>query len=236
MNEILLSITNRDTGFVSPGLKVVGGFVPGIETDSEYELRNLLGLRESDHEFCLKGVLMAIESYPEVRAAFGEKFRTYDLARLTRQSPTYNNGHIGPDRHGPATVIRVPEEWPTYFNITLKYNRPGIGIIAGGSRQEEVHVRQLSDGALEVEWPAWTGISGKIWASDAFESGFVFSIEHEPASYPYKKTAEELEKSSALRDQLQRHGLTIPFYYAHNEVEKVAVAALALGLSNTSVY
>lgn len=61
-------------------------------------------------------------------------------------------------------------------------------------------------------------------------------IVYEPISFPYARLAEALEGSAEFRQLISKTDLVIPFYYTYDPVEKVAVAALALGRANKAVY
>lgn len=237
MHEIIISLTNRSTGFFAPGLDIPDTVLqkqkPSAEAD---EVRSLLKLNQNDHPYYLKGILAAIFAYPEVHEGFDEKVRSYDISKTTRQPVTFIKGFLGSDRNGPPTVLVNPEKWPVFFSLSLKYKQDGYGQLEGGNTSEAIPVRKLNDGGLEVEWPTWSGVSGKVWPDSPFGPGFEFGIMFEPVSYPYKLVAELLRSSSANRKLVQKAGLTVPFFYAETAMEQVAVSALALGLNNATVY
>lgn len=168
MNEILLSVTNRATGFADPGLLMPEyttghkSFTPDSSTPELESIRSLMKLDPNQPDYFTKGILLAVEAYPEVKAGFDETGRSYDLKRLTRAEPSYTRCYLAQNRFSAAVIARHPDEWPVDLTITIAYIRSGVAGIRCGANFAEVHATYISDGRLEMEWPSWTGISGTL--------------------------------------------------------------------------
>jgi len=237
MNEILLSLANRSTGFIAPGLRgiaPVGG--AWTQTPEEAAARELLRLRAQDDEFYLKGLLLTVEAFPEIADLFGEVTRSYNLYDMPRTPASVHNATLVPSPDGQASVVRLTAEFPTFFDIVVDWHSAGILSITGGAHTDLVRYKTTDDGRLVFAWPAWTGITGLLAPFASVVDGYQAIISHTPIGYPHEIVRDQIANSTELRTLIRNKGLTSAFFYAGDSAEAVAVAALALGLHNHTVY
>lgn len=235
MNEILTSLANRSEGFENPCLVTGQNFTPWAGDSAYNNIREILRLRDFDSDYALIGLLSTIEAYPEVRLAFGESVRTYDPAGVAPYAYQVTNGVLMADQNGPARVTRHESEWPPAHEIHFVNKGGNRGLVYTDSRQETVPVSTFEN-FIHPIWPSWTGVNGKLEAQVANWDDYHAIIRHNPVNFPHSSIVGQLEASADLRTLLSRQGLEIPYYYAGSDAEKVAVAALAYGLSNKRVY
>jgi hypothetical protein len=236
VNAILLSLTNRDTGYVSNELQIFQDFQPSVESNDEKTVRELLGLKDETTDYFVKGALGSVEAFSAVRERFDEEGRTYDLARLQRPPESLSGGILVPDSMGFPQIIRHPVEWPAAQSMEFTWLDARTLKLEIGGRTYYAPYHQDPDGIYTVSWPAVSGIRGRLQPDAVIETGYTFTVSHEPLSYPFGIVATRLKNSVACLNLLQTQGLTKAWYAADSDAERVAVGLLALGLSNKSIY
>lgn len=233
INRALHSISNRAGGFIEKFFPDNPSFHPSSETPDTLALRRLLGVDRAGDDYHLVAVLAAIEAYPEIQQQFDDRQRTYRLETYAKPAPQVGGGVFVPDAAGPAQIKLMATEVPVPEVLTLTYRQASLATLVYGQRRETVRVGQ-SGGTIYPEWPADLGISGGVtltWEADA-----QLVVRAVPARFPFAVLAEELKRSGALRGLLVRQQLVEHFHLAPDPVKKVALAALALGLSNPAAY
>ena len=234
-DAILLSITNRNTGFLSSAFQTLPEFTPSTPTSEETELREVLGLHAGWSDYAVKCALGVIDAHPLIRAQFEEPARTYSPSQFTRLPDSFSGGSLVGSPSGPAKLAREPVEWPVNPLMTFSWLDSSHASMVVG---DQTHVVSwYADGELiAVDWPAASGISGRLNPSAPVIEGYTFSVRHEPVSCPFSAVRAALENSAAARALLGRTGLARAWFAADSDAERMAVACLALGRSNKAVY
>jgi len=235
-NSILLAVTNRDTGFLSPELQIFQSFKPSRESKDEKGVRELLGLKDTTTDYFVKGVLGTVDAFPAVRTRFNESERSYDMTRLIRATDVITGGKLVPDTDGFPQVLRNPSEWPAVQTMVFQYLDSTTLSLDIGSVRHYAKYFPDTTGTLVVDWPAVSGVRGNLLPDAAIEAGYELVIDHEPVRYPHNLVKTKLENSTCFLNIIKNQGLNKAWYASDSAAEQVAVAALALGLSNKAVY
>lgn len=238
MNEIIKSVCNRITGFLSPVFVFPEPFVPAEESESETRLREILGVSNTDSDYEVFGILQAIYSFPEYADLFNETNTTCVLSDYERPPAKLNGGTLVGDQNGPAHIEREAAEWPIQKRFTIDYVTDNLLRTNHGITKIEFEVREL-DGLLHINWPETLGVQGdvEVIGTNPFQSGFQLQVIQNPIRFPYDLIYDRLRKSTGFMSEiLLSQNLVDPFYYAQSPMEGVAVAATALGLNNQAVY
>ena len=234
-NAILLSTTNRNTRFLSPAFQATGTFRQALCTAEEREVRRLLDLNATWSDYAVKCVLGVIDAYPLIRARFEEPSRNYRATQLARMPDVLTGGTLENSPQGPAKLARHPVEWPVNPVISLTWLSASHLTLAFGNTTQALP--WYMDGTrLALDWPEESGVSGRVNPATPVVDGWTMTITHEPVSCPFAALASVLDTSNATRILLNRRGLTKAWFASDTDAERVAVVALALGLSNKEVY
>lgn len=233
-NAILLSLTNRRTGFLSPAFQNLPDFTPAAESPEEKEVRDILDLRPGDSDYAVKGLLGTVDAFPSIRARFGETERSWRPSDFSRLDDNITGASLVADPVKLPTIARVPMNWPVDTRMRIYGDLSEARMtIDGHSYVTSCH----TDGRLlAVDWPDASGISGRIHLLDESATSYDIQIDHEPVAYPFDSIVRALEASAAARRLLIGQGLNKAWYASDSAAEKVAIMALALGLSNRTVY
>lgn len=233
INRTLHAITNRAGGFMTASLRAEPAFHPSTETPTTQRLRALLGVDRTEDDYHVFAILTAIEACPDIRAAFRDPVRSYAPHDYRPANPVYSGGTPVADAAGDPQCRLKANETPVPTGFFLQFTDPGCGTVRYGRRTTVVPVT-ISEGRVYPQWPEFMGFSGGVQMS--WEPGAVFSARARPVRFPYGVLAAALRADDAKNELLERHLLTAQFHRAPDEVRQVAVAALALGLSNSAVY
>lgn len=135
---------------------------------------------------------------------------------------------------GPASVSLTSPCVPVPDRITITYLATGVvGIVYGPL--SGVFAARLVGGTIYPEWPSWVGITGGL-SKSFWEVGDQVAIVARPIQFPWDLMQQSLAQSTYLTTLLQQQNLLTNFGQAVDSIAAVAVATLALGLSNPAVY
>ena len=232
-NKILHSVTNRRGGFVTPSLLASTEFNPSPETSDSAELRRLLGLSYTGDDYHVLAVLAAVEAHPDVLRAFQDGLRSYRLQDFTPALPWVSGGVMVADVAGVPQLRPIATSAPIPAAIQLAYVSASAASLTYGARYELIPCR-TSGANVFPSWPQDLGISGGVQTTWA--PGAVVSVYARPAVFPYQMMADALQVAGCKNGFLQQQGLLNNFHQAEDAQKKLAVVALALGLSNPAVY
>jgi hypothetical protein len=227
INRILHTVTNRATGFVSPVFPKFADFVPRIMTGEALALLKFLQLDREDTDFFVVGILQAVDAFPCIRESFGPEIRTYDLSMFSLPTPELVNCQLVDGPLGPPSLRRIPEEFPTQSVVQLSYRADDVMHAELGDRIFDFPVRAAGT-CLHPEWPEALGIKGDL----EWHAGFSAQINFWPTGFPYQALADALDAFAPKSALLSQSGLSSHYHLAFSAIEKVAITALALGLSN----
>jgi hypothetical protein len=233
-NKILHSVTNRAGGFNTPGLLTSSEFHPSVETRASADLRHLMGLDYENDDYHVLAMLAAVEAHPDVFRAFQDGSRSYQVQDFPPPAPPVVSGGIMvSDAAGFARLQPVPDTCPVPPEVLLTYVSASAGGLSYGRRYEVLPCR-VSDSTVFPTWPENLGISGGVYTT--WSPGAQVRIYARPTSFPYQVMADTLQVASCKNVFLQQQGLLNHYYQAEDAQKKLAIVALALGLSNPAVY
>ena len=232
MNEILHSITNRDLSGI-PALRTGTPFLP-MSPDPYEDLRALLGLDRTDCTYYVLGVVGAVYSFPALAAEFKEHAATFRISDIPHPEPVFDGVVVAPTAAAMPEISRIAG---LNFDpvITLSYaDARTLGLLIDGVRYH-VPVTKAGDKLILLPHDAPLSVKGALQLQTAWDDTFRASITLYPP-FPYSSVIEAVERSRAYIPLLLTRGLTDCYLFAESDMERVAVLATALGLSNTSVY
>jgi hypothetical protein len=231
MNRALFALTNRTT-FDSSVFPSAPDYQVIALDPTPADVHNVLNLDGGD--YFVVGALAALRSFSELLENLGPDDATFDLTDWSRPLDTFTINLL-PDPNGPASVRRVPTEFPPAFDIVVSYVDDNTVSVRCGSLSTLVPVTVTSNEYINLTWPAWAGITGALDLSVTnYGSGWTATIHHIPISYPYEAAAAALTNSRSANTLLLQTGLMAHFFRAKTGFEKVATVACALCLSNPS--
>jgi hypothetical protein len=231
INRTLHAITNR--AMFNSDTLLDSSYSPHGETTASRQLRSLLGLDRTQDDYHVFAVLAAIEAYPDIVAAFEDPIRSYETSDYSPPAPVFSGGAPISDANGVYRCQLVVTEAPVPASFTFTWIDARFGALRYGNRREVLPVSVMSS-FVYPEWPEQLGFSGGI--DTTWASGAVFQVDAYPARFPYEVMAANLQNADCKNGFLLQHGLLDHFHFASTSMEKVAVTALALGLSNPVVY
>lgn len=234
INRTLLSISNRDR-FFDPNLISDPDFQPCAQSAETRQIRAELRLDDNMSDYHLWALLLAVEAYPAIARAFVDPVKSYDIFRYSNPVVKVYGATLVNDAAGFPVIKPVCSQWPVPDRFTVAYQDEGSAMVAYGSQTVSCPFRE-ADGVLYVEWPATLGVTGGLQLDGVWTTGAVVEIHARPVRFPYDQLVTAVEHWQHTFDIVEKAGLLNNFYLAENAVEKTAVLALALGLSNTSVY
>jgi len=235
MNEILYSVTNRDKGFSSEAFPSATGFVPDRDASAE-ALRRIMRLSEGNDDYFTVGVLAAIRAFPVYGELLPENGSAVDLGSYVRPLTQHEGGRLTSSPGGPPRVLRVCESWPPTFEVTVTYLADDAAVFRYDGKKVTVGCRKMDTHRIDPSWPSDIGVNGRVSLLSEWEAGSVYRIIDYPVRFPYTPLAEILRGNSEAQGLLAASGLAGAFYGARSSIEKVALAAIALGRSNRRVY
>ncbi len=233
INRTLHAITNRAQGFNTTTLIADPGFRAALETEVTRRLRAMLGLDITRDDYHVFAVLAAVASCPDIDESFQDPVRSYALGDYAPPAPRYSGGLAVPDAKGAPQCQLLPQDTPVPDRFTLTYVDQDFGAVQYGSSRVIVPVAVL-DNLVYPRWPLSLGFSGGVQMT--WGAGAQFTAQAYPFRFPYEVLAETLHQAPEKNALLEAHGLLDHFYLAPTAVKKVALVALALGLSNPAVY
>lgn len=232
MNEILHSVTNR-TLFDTPCFRTGKPFYP-MSPDPQAELRTLLGLTRRDYRYFVLGVLGAVYSFPAVAAEFREAGRSFRMSDIPAPQTVFKNIAVAPSHTDAPSISRTAG---LNFDPVMSFrylDDQHLALTVDGADYPVPVV--VSDLMLQLgDHVAPVDIKGQLAFSEAWAPGFEGSITFYPP-FPYGPIIEAIERARLHVPLLLTSNLTDQYLFAESDMEKVAVIALAVGLSNTAVY
>lgn len=234
INKTLLSISNRDR-FFDPDLIADPAFQPSAQSEAVKQLREVLKLDDNMSDYHLWAILLAVEAYPAIARAFSDPVKSYDIFRYSKPGVKVYGASLVNDTGGLPHVKLVCSQWPVPDRLVVTYKDEGSVLVAYGNQINTCAFRE-ADGVLYVAWPAGLGISGGLQLNGTWTAGSSVEIHARPVRFPYEQLVAAVEHWQRTFDVVEQAGLLNNFYLAENAVEKTAALALALGISNTSVY
>lgn len=235
MNERLYSVTNRDTGFSSEAFPAATGFVPDRDTAAD-TLRRVLRLTAGNDDYFSVGILAAIRAFPVYGELLPERGSAVDLGRYVRPITQHEGGTLTSSPAGPPRVLRVCSSWPPTFEVTVAYLADDAAIFRYDGKKVTAGCRKMDTLRMDPEWPTDMGINGRVSLLSEWTTGSVYRISDYPVRFPYEALADLLRGNSEAQSLLSASSLAGAFYGARSAIEKVALAAIALGRSNRRVY
>lgn len=223
VNTLLVSLTNRTTGFYTESLNVFQKFKE--DKDSDFvELRQIL-----TKDIPEMGILLAQTLYYDPYAALicPPGIVSSDLTDLDVAYPFVEGARLVANATGPA---RMPMAIGGGV-VTVSYATEGVVRIKTDTTSEVASVIPfpLPDGStlLDIEWPIATKINGDLLISTAYEPGMVVKMTMKK-KYPYEEVCHNIESSSAAFEALLKTNLADAYHFADSEKYKVCIAALAV--------
>jgi hypothetical protein len=232
-NKILHSVTNRTGGFKTPSLLTSTEFQPSVETVDSREVRRILGVDQTADDYHVLAMLAAVAAQPEVLRAFQDGVQSYRVQDFALVAPLVAGAVMVPDKDGAPTLAPVASTAPIPDHISIDFVSATAAAMTYGGRYELMPCYAVS-GVLYPTWPVDLGITGGLQMP--WSAGAHCDIYARPVLFPYQVMADTLQASSAKNIFLQSQGLLNNFYQAEDAQKKVALVALALGLSNSAVY
>lgn len=232
MNELLNACTNR-IKFASAVFPVMTSFVPKAQTSDQAALRSLLCLDRTDTDYFVVALLRNLTTYPELVDCFGEEERSYALEHHRPAPISIDAGvTLVPSNSIAPGVLRRAVEWPVVFDMTFQ-RLDGVSATLSMLGQDAAPLNpRVTDTRVSCDWPAWSGITGKLQLTGAWSDITSFRIHHEPVRFPFEILRERLRDSDAAHAVLARVGLLEAFLSNPNAPRACAFATCALGLSN----
>lgn len=233
-DSVLHLLTNRASSFGTNIFPESTVYVSRVETEVEAKLRTFLRLRNNDPAYYLIHIMAAIYTFPEVLDEFNETSRTFNFSDYTRPSDTLVGGSLINKYGKVASFQRVPVAYPVDFEMTIAYKDNSKVVITVDDIAYEVNYTIRDMTFLDIDWPVESGLSGIVSLNEAWESGSVVRVFHQPINYPYKAVADTIFKNTDYISFLSETRLLKNMYSAQTDIEKVAI--LGLAISNTPSY
>ena len=226
MNNLLLRLINRST--LGPHT------IPGASRftwagEEERALRGALGCSEESSWVNPLLLVRHIDAFSWLSGRIPEPVRSYD--GLLGTLPLFSVGpgvELLPLPDGTRASVRNTQALPVHTQFQLE-DLGGSLRVTLGSRGETVKYTE-DTGVYTVNWPGWTGITGRLTMEDP--EGV---INVRPLNLDYTGTLRRVENSAACLQGLQITGLTGAYHAASYPQEKLGIAGLALALLNTGV-
>ena len=226
MNNLLLRLINRST--LGPHS------IPGASrfpwaSEEESALREALGCSEDSSWVNPLLLVRHIDAFSWLSGRVPEPVRSYD--GLLGTIPLFSEGEgveLLPTSGGDRASVRNTQALPVHTQFLLE-DLGGSLRVTLGSRRETVKYTEDS-GVYTLEWPGWTGITGRLTMED---SEGVINVR--PLNLGYTRTLQRVENSALGLRGLQRAGLTGAYHATSYPQEKLGIAATALALLNDRV-
>lgn len=181
--------------------------------------RAKFGLSGPGKDYVLFHALRLIHAIRDLPERLGEKHSSVELHRWNPPETSWTGaiasrvGNCGPH------VLYFPSAWPVALSATLAYKGPRRGMLAIGSRTEEINVNP-ANGNLYPEWPSWSGISCSLRTQ--WLPGVTVEIKFTPASFPAESFVDTLSNDSDILVLLETSGFVDEFSSAGNAEQKSA--------------
>jgi hypothetical protein len=240
MDEILHGLTNRNS-FNTTAYSTGGVFRPSVTEDADVErLRRALGLDRTDTDWFVHGIMMAVDSHPDVRRRLPETGRSCDPLSYRRQDDSLNPGVLVMDGNQPPKLAHVPLEWPPPMSWTMARTSPSAGFLRVGTKSWTVPCNMGSNNLLTVVWPDETGAAGAIDLSSVAPYwtavGDTVMVNHEPCAFPYGLLVASVEHDTGHRLLMNRAGTWDGFLSARTAFEKTAFLGVTVALLHATVW
>ena len=233
-NKFLHALTNRNF-FLHPGFRGMDDFVPSVDATAD-RVRDLLGLNDTEHDYYIVGLLQAVAAFPHIRSQLDDPHVTYDLLDYRPPVAGVSGASLLGDVNGPPAITIIPAAFPTGFEVTLVWRTTTSFTMTAEGLDSILKVRH-SNGTVFPEWGA-CGIRGRLVLADgnAWADGCEVIISHTPVTYPYRLAVQAVSGSPHALSIIDSAGCMEAFYSSQDDVEKMAVVALALASLNKAVY
>lgn len=224
INELLVAIANRTTGFSYPSLNVYQTFNKVTDANAN-AVRHIL---TNDDEKWIISLIWLIMYDPYVSLTWNPGINSSDMTDILVPRGLTTGGELVANGNGPASVTEnnLGMTWPFDTTVTVKYaSKKAVNIIVG----DNVYASNIAvtGNRISMEWPDGIGINGDIVLDAPYGASTVFTIDV-PAPYPYEQVTALLDDSDELFEVLQKANLEDSYYFADNLHEKVAIAGIAL--------
>ena len=234
LNKILNAVTNRNLPN-TPAFRFGGAFYP-MWPDPHRSLRQAMGLDRTDYEYFVLGVLAAIDSFPALAAELQETGRTFHLSELRAPSISFSGLVLKPSSKDLPELTR---EAGDNFDPIISFSYVDAATLAVTIDGVVYPMPVTVSGERLIPQPNAAPINIKglleVQAPQTWGTGFTGSITYYPP-FPYGKIAAAFERDRSHLPLLLKFNLTDNYLFAESDMERVAVVATAVGLSNTSVY
>ena len=230
MNDLLIRLT--DSSQLGDHFIPGASFIPESSTD-EAELRKTL-IGDTDPLSTLV-ILRTIDAFSYLRSMVYENNRTYDT--LLTSTPSFvldSVDQLVPDLQGRVGINRAAGEWPLITKINISnVDDVTAKITLGVTGVSSIVNVSVDSSVWTVEWPAWSGVSGRLYCPDGFSE---VSLQHKPTSVPFGLLRDRItDLGWTTLSIINEEGLLELFNRTPSAEEAVAVAAVALIKHNNDV-
>lgn len=242
INKLLHALSNRTGPFEDPLLLSDPEFQPAVVTDTEQRLRASMMLNVLGTDYYLKAYLSAVAAYPDIHLLTNDDPTSYRLSdfpprgvEISGGDWTSNPNMVGFFTDPKPTSLPVDLNWSiTYLDdryVTIKGS--DTGIVRRTTFQPS---KEDPNKTLRIDWPSDVPFQGPINLQQAWLPGASVVIQTAPSAFPYQAVVDRLRGNWWLIHLLAKQKFVDEYTTFPDPQRKVALACVALALSNPSVY
>ena len=242
INKLLHALSNRAGPFAEPLFISDPGFQPATLPEPERKIREAMLLQVTDNDYYLKAYLAAIAAYPDIQLLADDSVVSYQMTDFPPQGVEVSGGDMTSNSNmvGFFTDPK-PVELPVNLNWSISYLDTHYLMIQG---RETGVVRRTTyqpsgtapNQTLRIDWPSDVPFQGPINLSQVWELGATVIIQTTPSAFPYQQVVDRLRGNWWLMHLLAQQKFVDEYTTFPDAQRKVALACMALALSNPSVY
>lgn len=240
-NKILHAVSNRPGPFVTPLLAGNLAFTPKVLSIEEKAFRSKLFLDVTDTDYYLKVYLAALHGFADMERLFEDYVTTYRIEDFPPRGVEVSGGELVSKAN---MVAYFTDAMPTSLPVNLHYEISYLDSVylelsAIESGLVETLAYQItgqdSNGLLRFDWKDFP-FTGPIQLNQTWIAGAKVQISVEPSQFPYQVLLDAISGDLWINQVLVDAGLITAFKSTTDLQEKLAIALLVLGASNTSVF
>lgn len=224
INELLVALANKTTGFTNPDLNVHQAFVP-VKTTEANVLRRLVTNDEDEWVLCLRQLM---KQEPTVSLLLPAETLSSDLTIQPSTQHQITGGKLVANATGPATVMSGSSftSWPLSSVVKVTYSTDNAVRITYGSTVTVIPVAITAD-RVSLSWPDAVRINGDLILDAPYNKNTEVTITL-PVRYPIEQIIEQVDSTTELFPVLEATNLSHNYFWADCDEEKLAIVGLAL--------
>lgn len=241
-NKLLHALTNRNGPFQEPMFVGWPEFVPAVIQAPEQRLRELMMLHVTTTDYYVKAYLSCIEAYPDIKELADDTITSYVMTDFPPRGVEMSGG----DFLSKANSIGYYNDVAAFsFPVVLTYRvsyLDSLNVKVEGVETGIVRVIPYTKSGtapnetLRIEWPDDIPFHGPLSLSLTWLEGAMVEINVSPSAFPYALVAHRIQGNPWLMRLLIKNQFVDEYVSVPDPQRKVALAAMVLALSNTSVY